>query len=118
MIKPCQKIVSVRKVFNNKTNSLSSGFNKFFRRDKFIYPMTGKGEEIPCDDQPKENFKFQPADTLHLEVIQTKQQISHANYKEDMADLMSNQPFCTAMRLYGPCRIGHHHQKRKKHYFY
>lgn len=74
----------------------------FCHRD--AHPVPGKGGYVPCDKQQEEDFEFQPASSMRPRGAKPEKQVPHPGGKQDMAQLMSDQPFCPAMGLHGPGR--------------
>lgn len=61
MVKASQIVNSVREVVDREVEGIDMVFNKLVTRLKGIQPVSGKGHDVPGDEQPEEGSEFAPA---------------------------------------------------------
>ena len=116
MVKTGKVEKGIKGTCDNKICNLGSLLDESFWIYYFSHPVSGKGKDIPQDDQPEKSFKLKPSRSGYAILDNPVKQVGHSGDEQDVSDLMRYQTFCSSMLLHGiyrHCQADHGKGKRK-----
>jgi len=102
VIKPGEKKQEISWACDHEGGNMITGMDILAWEHRFIEPVAGKGEDVPGQNEPDKAPEFGPASISYAGAVEVEEEISHADYKEEMANFMGDQTLGAAMALDGP----------------